>query len=121
VSVSASVSGWACSFNFVAQLFVVDFPPRSADTIGQERVAPSIDPALTIGDFLRQPRFWAVTIAFAAMTAATVTISSHIAPMAIGWGMDPTKAAMLLTVNGVAGMAGPLIFGWLADKLGGGS
>jgi len=48
-----------------------------------------------------------------------VTISTHLVPFATGAGYSLQSAAFLLTVMGGAGMAGGVVFGLLADRIGG--
>jgi MFS family permease len=105
------------ALNFVAQWFVQDYPLQ-AEGASDER-AEATASGLTAGELLRQKGFWASAIAYAANTAGTIMLSTHLVPMAIGWSIDATKAASLLTLMSLAGLIGPLAFGWLADKFGG--
>ena len=61
-----------------------------------------------------------MTITSAAIAAGGTILSTHIVPMAIGWGVPAPKAALLVAVMAGSGMVGSLAFGWLADKIGGG-
>ncbi len=105
--------------NLVAQAFVQDYPPHTDGAVveGARTEPTTLGPATS--EILWQKRFWPMTIANASNIAGSVMLSAHLVPMAIGWGVDATKAASLLTLMSFAGLAGPLIFGWLADRYGG--
>jgi MFS family permease len=104
----------------VTSLFVVDNPP---DETGAARASdtPAAAPRATrsVGGLLRSPRFWALAIAAAATSTASVILSSQMVPMAKTWGYSPTTAAVLLTVQSLIGIAGTILFGWIGDRLGG--
>jgi MFS family permease len=68
---------------------------------------------------MRKPAFWATTYCGGIVAGAGVTISTHLVPFATGAGHDLQSAAFLLTVMGGAGMAGGVLFGLLADRIGG--
>jgi sugar phosphate permease len=40
--------------------------------------------------------------------------------MTTGWGLDAARAAVLIGVMGGAGILGSIVFGWIADQVGGG-
>lgn len=84
-------------------------PPAAA------RVAVGYD----TGHPMRKPAFWATTYCGGIVAGAGVTISTHLVPFATGAGHDLQSAAFLLTVMGGAGMAGGVLFGLLADRIGG--
>jgi MFS family permease len=105
--------------NLVAQAFVQDYPPRTdgATLKGAKTEATNLGPATS--EVLWQKRFWPMTIANASNIAGSVMLSAHLVPMAMGWGVEATKAASLLTLMSLAGLVGPVMFGWLADRYGG--
>lgn len=99
---------------------IVDYPPSAVDPSGEDQAAEhAVDPGLTSGQLLKDLRFWVLTFATAAILAGQVMIVTHLVPMAKGWGLSDTTAASLLSANSFAGVAGTLLFGWLADKWGG--
>jgi MFS family permease len=99
---------------------IVDFPPTVRDPSGEDQAAEAaVDPGLTSGQLLKDVRFWVLTFATAAILSGQVMIVTHLVPMAKGWGVGDTTAATLLSLNSFAGIAGTLLFGWLADKWGG--
>jgi MFS family permease len=105
--------------NLIAQAFVVDHPAIMPQTSGEAISAAPVDPGLTTGQLFFRLRFWSMAVAFSSNIGGTMLLSAHLVPMATGWGNDPARAASLLTLMSLAGMLGPLTFGWLADKLGG--
>ncbi len=112
------VSGFMV-LNLLIQLFVVDFPPSVIDPSGEDLAAETTaDPGLTAGELFRSGRFWAMTLAFGAMTSGSLMLIGHLVAMAAGWGIDATKAASLATAYAVGVMIGGPIAGWVADKLG---
>jgi MFS family permease len=68
---------------------------------------------------LRSVPFWALTTAFMASAAGSIILTAHMAPMARAWGFSATLAATLLSTQSFAGIAGTVVFGWVADRLGG--
>lgn len=101
-------------------LFIVDFPPSSIDPSGEDEPAEAAaHPGMTTGQLLREPRFWALTLAMAAIFSGQVVFGAHLVPMARLWGVDARTAAGLLSLSSLTGMVGTLVFGWISDKIGG--
>jgi MFS family permease len=107
----------------IANLFIVDRPPESssASTASDAHGAhnPAAVGAVTMAQLLRSPRFWALTLAFIASITGSIVITSHMVPMVRSWGLSATLAATLLSIQSFAGIAGTVLFGWVADRLGG--
>jgi MFS family permease len=68
---------------------------------------------------LRGAAFWSTTFCGGIVAGTGVTVSTHLVPFATGAGHGLQSAAFLLTVMGGGGMAGGVLFGLLADRLGG--
>lgn len=68
----------------------------------------------------RTADYWCLGLAAAIMGGGGATIATHIMPMAIGQGIVPAEAALLISVLGGAGIAGSVAYGMLADRIGGG-
>jgi MFS family permease len=101
-------------------LFVVDFPPDKIDQHDRPSTAGLRgDPGMSTRDVFRSGRFWTLSLAYAAIMVGATVLAAHIVPMAMAWGIDATKSATLLTFSSLGGMAGSVIFGWVADRLGG--
>ena len=107
----------------VANLFIKDRPPGAeavaAAGDGHGAHGPAAAGALSMPQLLRSPRFWALTLAFMASAAGSIVLTAHMAPMARSWGLSATLAATLLSVQSLVGIGGTVLFGWIADKLGG--
>jgi MFS family permease len=106
--------------SLLANLFIIDRPPgaeAAANASGGHHGAAGGGRAMA--GFLRSPKFWSFALAFAASGAGSIILTSHMAPMALSWGMSAGLAAALLSIQSFAGIAGNVLFGWLADRLGG--
>lgn len=104
--------------SLVANVFVVDHPPGAADLTSQQEGAARAG-GNAMADVLKSPTFWSFALAFAASGAGSVIIAAHMAPMALSWGFSAGLAAVLLSIQAFIGIAGNILFGWLADRLGG--
>jgi MFS family permease len=101
-------------------LFVVDFPPDNVTPSREASVANAVaDSDLSIGELLRRRRFWALSIGWAAGSMSATVAAAHLVPMTQDWGLGPTQAASLSTASFVGAMAGTLVFGWIAEHIGG--
>lgn len=98
-------------------LTVVDHPPSGDADEGAS--ASARRPTLNYATILRRPDFWAITFCSSIFGSAGVSLATHIVPMSIGWGYAPASAALLMSINGLSGIAGSLILGRLADRIGG--
>lgn len=106
--------------SLIPMFFIVDYPPTAADPKGDDaKIETALAPSLTVPQLLRSPRYWVLALGFAAMMSSAIVLGVHVVPMGASWGISSTAAASLITIMSLAGMAGTLIFGWLADKLSG--
>lgn len=129
----AESEGWRVALAAVSGLmllalpllvFVIDRP----EDVGQQALGGTLAaqtdgahagaPGAAMGPLLRDPYFWGILLSVGFITCGGIVISSHLVPFAIGEGIDPTRAALLLSVNGTASMAGALLCGWIADRIG---
>lgn len=99
-------------------LLASDGPPgsRSGAPATQAEPQPAL---LTVRQLLGLPLFWAMTVGGSVIAAGTVLLGAVLVPMAISWGVGGAQTALLLTILSLAGIAGSVILGWLADLLGG--
>jgi MFS family permease len=104
-----------------ASLLVVDHPPGETakeatriadDTLGQEG-------GLTVPQLLRSPYFWALALAVSAMNTSVTLLGVHLVTMAESWGYSRESGALLAATMSFCGMAGSVLFGMLADRIGG--
>jgi predicted MFS family arabinose efflux permease len=106
-----------------ALLWVVDHPEKvglrphgeAPGTAIQAQSSPISALAL-----VRTGDYWLLGLAAAMIAGGGATIATHIMPMAIGEGTAPALAALLISVLGASGVAGSLLYGMLADRVGGG-
>jgi MFS family permease len=109
--------------SLIANFFVIDRPPasdsaaRAADTNGAH--GPAAPGAMTMAMLLRSPLFWALMLAYIASITGSILITSQMVPLARSWGMSATLAATLISIQSFAGIGGTVLFGWVADRLGG--
>lgn len=73
-------------------------------------------PALTIGQLLRQPKFWTIAIGCALVFAILTTDIVSLVPLAQGEGFSTTQAASLMSAYGISAVIGALIFAWIGDR-----
>jgi MFS family permease len=104
----------------IANFFIVDNPPASASSAAQNIDLPKVAPVITTLGVLSTPQFWGFAAAFIASVCSSMIITAHMVPLAKTWGLSPTLAASLLSIQSFAGIFGTLFFGWLVDRLGGG-
>jgi MFS family permease len=100
-------------------LFVVDAPPQKTRDPGDAVPGDmAVDPGMTIRQLLGRRHFWTLTLSRAAIMMSAGGAAVHLVPMTRDWGLNAMQAASLLTAFSGMGMAGTLVFGWLADRLG---
>ena len=97
-----------------ATLAVRDHPAGAGPGAG----TPAAD-GPSVGGILSEPAFWALALAAGAVITAIMVLTFNMMPVAQSLGFDRSHGAMLATSQSVAGMAGSLLFGWVADRIGG--
>jgi MFS family permease len=68
---------------------------------------------------VRRPIYWGIVLLGCIMAAGGTVMSIHIVPMAVGLGIDPANAALLLASIGGLGILGSPLFGMITDRFGG--
>lgn len=114
---------------FVALLPILAFVVTRPEDIGQTQLgrtaavaiphAPT-DEAASSWQIATSKPFWMLGILIGFLTAAGIMMLTHLVPMAQSKGIGLESASLLLSVYGMAGVLGALLFGWLADRVGGG-
>jgi len=105
---------------FPAALLVIDHPPgetASAATQILEKKNPA--GGLTIPQLLKNPFFWSLALAVSAMNTSVTLLGVHLVSMAEAWGFSRDNGALLASTMSLCGMAGSILFGIIADRLGG--
>lgn len=107
----------------VANLFVINSPPATettaASTTASQDKQTAASGTISAGALLKSPRFWALSIAGIASTTSSIILTAHMVPMAGTWGYTATLAATLLSIQSLVGIVGTILFGWIADRIGG--
>jgi MFS family permease len=108
-----------------AALLVVDHPPgetaRDALQIpaAAAGAANGLAGGLTVAQLLRNPFFWALALAVSAMNTSVTLLGVHLVSMAQSWGFSRDAGALMASTMSLCGMAGSILFGLIADRIGG--
>ncbi|MBW2942214.1 MFS transporter [Zhongshania aquimaris] len=124
--------GWRVTFICIGMLFLLLIPlltrivsrpsdvnqlPYGASPENHDTAATStISTYLTKKDLIRIPSYWLHIIAFGLITSGGIVFITHIIPFSTDYGISESQASLLLSINGISGMVGAILFGWLADK-----
>jgi len=105
-----------------ASLFIIDRPPGQVATIQPEGAPTPVakQASLTVFQLLRQPRYWALCLAAGVANTSSTMLGVHLVSMAESWGVARIQAAGLASIMSALGMAGSILLGVLADRIGGG-
>lgn len=71
------------------------------------------------GQILRRPEFWLLMVGVGLLNGSGMIKISHLVALVAERGFTLREATVLLSVSGGAGAVGSLLFGWLADRVGG--
>lgn len=101
-------------------LLTIDHPP-TGETLpppseGRPRTA---DGSLSLGQLLSNSRFWALSLAGIASMSSSVALGSLLVPIGVSWHFTRWQSALLATIMSLVGLAGSILYGWIADKIGG--
>jgi MFS family permease len=120
LSATYAMMAAAMAVLLVPLFFVIDYPPSATNTAsGHTGAQAAAEAGMTIAQLIKSGRFWALSLAAAAITTGASIFGAHLVPMVKDWNIDATSAATLLTASSLMGMAGTVIVGWVADRLGG--
>ena len=118
---------WVGMAVFIRVIIAAQFLKRDPSQIGQtpyqkgnetrrKELADVED--LSLNQALHTQKFWMFSLIMFCFGFCVMTITVHIAPLAIDRGISATSAAMILSVINVAMIAGSLGVGLIADKMG---
>lgn len=91
--------------------------PNGEDTV-QEQELNFVTEGLSLKEIIHTKQFWMVVIMFFCLGLAEGTIMVHIVPHATDLGISAATAAGVLATIGVVIIAGGLVLGGLADRIG---
>ena len=84
----------------------------------KQAVPSDLDTGLTVSQSLRTSQFWTLFITFLLFLSSLGLIMLHLVPYAVDSGIEPVRAAVLITLIGIFGIIGRLGSGVLSDKVG---
>lgn len=99
-------------------LAIIDRPPGQAAQVEAMKAAGS-SPALSIGQLLGQPAYWALCLAVGVTNTSSTMLGVHLVSMGESWGLDRMSAAGLASIMAGCGLFGSILFGVVADRIGG--
>ncbi len=102
-----------------ALLFVRDYPPGAEPQAAGAGVKTPTHAAQTVGQLARSGVYWRIALPFAMVTTAVMVLTFTMVQIVMSFGYTSGQGAGLQAVMSFAGMAGSILFGWVADKLGG--
>lgn len=101
-----------------AAWFLIDRPPGQQEQVNA-MIASGERHAMTIWQLLKQPRYWALCMAVGVANTSSTMLGVHLVSMAESWGIPNMSAAGLASIMSGVGLAGSIVFGIVADRIGG--
>ncbi|HEX8058026.1 MAG TPA: MFS transporter, partial [Novosphingobium sp.] len=99
-------------------LLVRDHPPGAQALLAADGTSETPG-SMTVGVIVRQAAFWALAIAAAIVITGIMILTFNMIQIASSLGVDRDQGALLQAIMSFAGMAGSILFGWVADRIGG--
>ena len=101
-----------------AAIFIIDRPPGQQAQV-DAMIASGKRAAMTIPQLLSQPVFWALCLSVGVANTSSTMLGVHLVSMAESWNVDRMSAAGLASIMSGVGMFGSVLFGVVADRIGG--
>jgi MFS family permease len=92
--------------------------PAATRTAARRGVPPLAVPGMLLGQALREPSFWVLTLAASLDQLAVMVVWAHSIAFMIGRGFDPVLAASLGGLVGLVSLPGRFVLNVLSDRLG---
>lgn len=105
-----------------ASFFLIDWPPSAAGATAQVSPAAASaehGPVFSMGQILKNPKFWALSLAVGMPNTSSILLGLHLVSMAKSWGISALAGAGLASIMSGVGMIGIVCIGYLTDRLGG--
>lgn len=100
-----------------AALLTRNFPPGAGgDATSPGEAAPG---GLTLAQIVKRADFWCIAVASSSIITVVMVLTFGMVTMIEGMGYSRETGALFQTIMALVGMAGSVLFGWVADKLGG--
>lgn len=113
-------AGWGGLTLVLCWLFFFDVRARAerrGEKAGRDAKAIALDlPGLTIPEAFRSIALWKLAISNFIVMTLTIGLAIHLFPILTDAGVSRARAALLLSLSGVAGVAGKLVTGVLLDR-----
>lgn len=104
-----------------AVMLVVNSPKErglGADGVALDLDAPLVLPeAITFKSLLADRNFWLIALVMSLLFCAYTGVLSNLVPLALNKGLSAEQGAFLISILAVAGIAGKIGFGTIADKV----
>jgi MFS family permease len=119
-----SAYDWRSAMLWIAVLaWVLILPPallvrRPPETSHADAASDTADPGMTVGQALRSPQFIVLSLTFFACCAAHSGPIFHTVSYAMACGLALLAAVSIYSLEGLAGLAGRVVFGVAGDKFG---
>ena len=105
---------------FPATLAIRDYPPGNpAQAAGDVSAQNAVPGSLTVPQIIRTPAFWAIATVAGIIITSIMMLTFNMIQIAASLGITGYNAALLQAIMSFSGMAGSIIFGWVADRIGG--
>ncbi len=99
---------------------IEDFVPGEAPQAEADKHATANAMSLTVPQILKNPAFWAIATVAGLIITQIMMLTFNMIQIAASHGITGYDAALLQAIMSFSGMAGSIIFGWVADRIGGG-
>ncbi|MEO6716225.1 MAG: MFS transporter [Novosphingobium sp.] len=99
---------------------IEDFVPGEDPQVEAEKNASANAASLTVPQILKSPVFWAIATVAGLIITQIMMLTFNMIQIAASHGITGYDAALLQSIMSFSGMAGSIMFGWVADKIGGG-
>lgn len=104
-----------------AVMLVVNSPKErglGADGVALDADAPLVLPeAITFKSLLADRNFWLIALVMSLLFCAYTGVLSNLVPLALNKGLSAEQGAFLISILAVAGIAGKIGFGTIADRV----
>ena len=103
-----------------ATLAIRDYPPGAGPQATAAQQAAATADTMTVPQILKSPAFWAIATLAGLVITSIMMLTFNMIQIAGSLGITGYDAALLQSIMSFSGMAGSILFGWVADRIGGG-
>jgi MFS family permease len=113
-----AVIGFGCAAVSLLAATSVRLPHASERITARPVGAPTAASGLSLGNALREPRFWILNVSWLLLGGVIFTFSVHAVPFARDQGVSLQIASLALTAYGIGSVTGRVISGLVSDRIG---